>query len=69
MAEATSSVREAPDSISEADAPRDSLLARFGVDQPLKLDAGVALAPFQIAYKTYAGSMPSAPTLCSSATR
>jgi homoserine O-acetyltransferase len=53
MAEATSSVKEAPDSISEADAPRDSLLAHFGIDQPLKLDAGVALSPFQIAYRTY----------------
>jgi homoserine O-acetyltransferase len=30
-----------------------SLLAHFGPDQPLKLDAGVELAPFQIAYKTY----------------
>ena len=37
----------------EADAPRNSLLARFGADRPLKLDAGVALSPFQIAYKTY----------------
>ena len=37
----------------EADAPRDSLIARFGADRPLKLDAGVDLAPFQIAYKTY----------------
>ncbi len=39
--------------ISEADHPRDSLIARFGDDTPLKLDAGVSLAPFQIAYKTY----------------
>jgi len=37
----------------EADAPRESLLARFGSDRPLKLDAGVELSPFQIAYKTY----------------
>ena len=37
----------------EADAPRDSLLVRFGADRPLRLDAGVELAPFQIAYKTY----------------
>src|SRR5262245_56523293 len=36
-----------------ADDPRDSLVARFGMDRPLKLDAGVELAPFQIAYKTY----------------
>ena len=26
---------------------------RFGADKPLKLDAGVELSPFQIAYKTY----------------
>jgi homoserine O-acetyltransferase/O-succinyltransferase len=36
----------------EADAPH-SLLARFGRDQPLRLDAGIDLAPFQIAYQTY----------------
>ena len=35
----------------EADTPRNSLVAR--IDRPLKLDAGVELAPFQIAYKTY----------------
>jgi len=37
----------------EADYPHDSELAQFGPDKPLKLDAGVELAPFQIAYKTY----------------
>ena len=37
----------------EADHPRESLVVRFGPDKPLKLDAGVELAPFQIAYKTY----------------
>ncbi len=37
----------------EADSPRESLVARFGAGQPLALDAGVALSPFQIAYKTY----------------
>src|SRR2546430_17651352 len=36
----------------EADHP-SSLLARFGKDQPLKLDCGIDLAPFQIAYQTY----------------
>ena len=36
----------------EADNPR-SLVARFGRDKPLKLDAGVELSPFQIAYQTY----------------
>ncbi|MBN9050445.1 MAG: homoserine O-acetyltransferase [Rhizobiales bacterium] len=35
----------------EADEPRASLIARF--DTPLKLDAGVELAPVQIAYNTY----------------
>jgi len=30
-----------------------SLVARFGLDKPLHLDAGVDLAPFQIAYQTY----------------
>ena len=36
----------------EADHPT-SLVAKFGADQPLKLDCGVDLAPFQIAYQTY----------------
>jgi len=36
----------------EADNPR-SPVARFGRDKPLKLDAGVELSPFQIAYQTY----------------
>ena len=44
---------ELPDRSREADAPRDSLIAHFGADRPLKLDAGVDLSPFQIAYKTY----------------
>ena len=35
----------------EADYPR-SLVVRFGPNQPLRLDAGVDLAPFQIAYQT-----------------
>jgi homoserine O-acetyltransferase len=30
-----------------------SLVARFAANEPLKLDAGVELAPFQIAYQTY----------------
>jgi homoserine O-acetyltransferase len=37
---------------SEADEPT-SPVARFGVDEPLRLDAGVDLAPWQIAYQTY----------------
>src|SRR6201988_1400890 len=36
----------------EADHP-SSQLARFGADQPLHLDCGIDLAPFQIAYQTY----------------
>ena len=43
----------------EADNPRESLVAHFGADKPLALDAGVALSPFQIAYKTY-GTLNSA---------
>src|SRR3954451_639516 len=39
--------------VRDADHPRDSDIAYFGADRPLKLDAGVSLAPFQIAYKTY----------------
>jgi homoserine O-acetyltransferase len=49
-------VDTAPDAASrgrEADAPRNSSVARFGADRPLKLDAGVELSPFQIAYSTY----------------
>jgi homoserine O-acetyltransferase len=37
----------------EADSPRESLVAKFGPDKPLRLDAGVDLSPFQMAYKTY----------------
>jgi homoserine O-acetyltransferase len=36
----------------EAEHPH-SLVARFGADRPLKLDAGVELSPFQVAYQTY----------------
>jgi homoserine O-acetyltransferase len=36
----------------EAEHPQ-SPVVRFGADKPLKLDAGVALTPFQIAYQTY----------------
>ncbi len=39
--------------VRDADHPRDSLIATFGADKPLKLDAGVSLSPFQIAYTTY----------------
>jgi homoserine O-acetyltransferase len=36
----------------EFDAPR-SLVAHFGADTPLKMDAGVSLSPLTIAYQTY----------------
>jgi homoserine O-acetyltransferase len=36
-----------------------SPVARFGADEPLPLDAGVALSPFQIGYQTY-GALNSA---------
>jgi homoserine O-acetyltransferase/O-succinyltransferase len=36
----------------QADEP-EGLRAVFGLDEPLMLDAGVALAPFQIGYQTY----------------
>jgi homoserine O-acetyltransferase len=52
MVEAKSKPRDA-DGARDADNPRDSLVVRFGDDKPLKLDAGIALAPFQLAYKTY----------------
>src|SRR6516225_2538039 len=42
----------------EADDPH-SPVVRFGLDKPLGLDAGVDLAPFQIAYQTY-GTLNSA---------
>ncbi len=38
--------------VREADNPR-SPVVRFGADKPLRLDAGVELSPFQIAYQTY----------------
>jgi homoserine O-acetyltransferase len=44
--------RDASNRVREADTPQ-SLVAHFGPAQPLKLDAGVELAPFQIAYQTY----------------
>jgi homoserine O-acetyltransferase len=40
------------DRVREADEPH-SHVVRFGSDKPLRLDAGVDLAPFQIAYQTY----------------
>ncbi|MFO1098145.1 MAG: homoserine O-acetyltransferase [Xanthobacteraceae bacterium] len=45
-------IRNAPDRVREADQPRSPFIV-FEADRPLKLDAGVELAPFQIAYQTY----------------
>jgi homoserine O-acetyltransferase len=53
MTEAYLNATPEPVASREADSPRDSELARFGPDKPLRLDAGVDLSPFQIAYKTY----------------
>ena len=53
MADASLSVvREATGRSREAENPQ-SPLVRFGPDKPLRLDAGVDLTPFQIAYQTY----------------
>jgi homoserine O-acetyltransferase len=52
--------RTSPNHVSEAENPR-SRLVRFGADKPLKLDAGIELSPFQIAYQTY-GTLNSAGT-------
>src|SRR3712207_6979073 len=41
-----------PEPRNQIDDP-SSLVARFGADEPLMMDAGVALAPWQIAYQTY----------------
>ncbi|MCC6887874.1 MAG: homoserine O-acetyltransferase [Hyphomicrobiales bacterium] len=40
------------DRVREVDEPH-SQLVRFGLDRPLRLDAGVDLSPFQIGYQTY----------------
>src|SRR5207342_3351355 len=54
MSEANlTTAKEAADAPREADQPHESLVAHFGSDKPLKLDAGVELTPFQIAYRTY----------------
>jgi homoserine O-acetyltransferase len=48
------------DRVREADQPH-SQVVRFGPDKPLRLDAGVNLSPFQVAYQTY-GSLNAART-------
>jgi homoserine O-acetyltransferase/O-succinyltransferase len=40
------------DRVGEAENPHSHVVS-FGLDRPLKLDAGVELSPFQIAYQTY----------------
>jgi homoserine O-acetyltransferase/O-succinyltransferase len=53
MAEANLTIlRDAGARTREADNPH-SPVVHFGADKPLQLDAGVELAPFQIAYQTY----------------
>ena len=53
MVEADVSVAlDRADRAREADHPH-SLVVRFGPDKPLRLDAGIDLTPFQIAYQTY----------------
>lgn len=44
--------RKGGDRVREADRPH-SLVVTFGPDKPLRLDAGVDLSPFQVAYQTY----------------
>ena len=46
MVESSVTLTERP---RDADNPRDSLVVRFAPDKPLRLDAGVDLAPLQIA--------------------
>ncbi len=38
--------------LTQADDP-ESLVAQFGADEPLQMDAGINIAPWQIAYQTY----------------
>src|SRR6266446_4088912 len=53
MADASLSiVRDATGRSREAENPQ-SPLVRFGADKPFRLDAGIDLAPLQIAYQTY----------------
>ena len=49
----------AEDRAREADNPH-SPVVRFDRNEPLRLDAGIDLSPFQIAYQTYGDSMQSA---------
>jgi homoserine O-acetyltransferase len=53
MVDVNLSARETAGHAREADHPQRSLVMHFDPESPLKLDAGVELAPFQIAYNTY----------------
>lgn len=44
--------RTSSDRVSEAEHPRSQVVC-FGADKPLKLDAGIELSPFQVAFQTY----------------
>ncbi len=41
-----------PEQVREADDPHSAVVS-FGSDRPLRLDAGVELTPYQVAYQTY----------------
>jgi homoserine O-acetyltransferase len=52
MVEAQVLTRDFCERVREAEHPH-SAVSRFAADRPLRLDAGVDLSPFQIAYQTY----------------
>src|ERR1041385_2278872 len=52
MVDAATVTLDPADRVREADHPH-SPVVRFGADKPLRLDAGIDLSPFQIAYQTY----------------
>jgi len=52
MVEAQVLTRDFSERVREAEHPH-STVVRFDADRPLRLDAGVDLSPFQIAYQTY----------------
>jgi homoserine O-acetyltransferase len=51
MVDADTVTLDPVDRVREADHPHSPVL-RFGPDKPLRLDAGIDLSPFQIAYQT-----------------
>jgi homoserine O-acetyltransferase len=53
MVEAQASIKkDLAERVRESETPRSELV-RFGADKPLRLDAGIDLFPFQIAYQAY----------------